>query len=719
MIRALFILLNAFFITVLSNTSVASSSASGAWEEFHQANQIIKARYIGFENIHGYEMNNGAMGYVSNNKLFYFDSTRARSGILVGDDHIPKGFSPLTVKEFYKHPPETAKSINNRESIQELPSDLFSSYINRSSSSNKTQSNKLKTQQVFKGNIPLVVVLVNYNDQAITYHKNHFQSTVFGDERSVASYYRDNSYGQINLIPANEDEGDLNDGFIEISVNQPHPNQSSVKRLPGIELLFNEMSKYINIHEYDQNSDGDISSTELAVIFVTAGYEASYSGSPTPKLWAHTGYQNISIQKKTFSRYSVVGEIHGSSKKSHPATRGIFAHELGHLIFNLPDLYPAVRTGQLHNWALMSKGSWGRQSGEKLGESPANMTGWSKNQVGFSKLKSIQSDAGWLKLTPSQSSNTYHHIWLDPYRHLESLILENRNDPGINRSGILLTRSNMWVFDKALLKQSPPLAPIWQGENAILEKVNSELTFGNKAKIHQVRKTTPDLHVKITAKKSEMGSFGFNEMPLSRKHYRQEMNRTIILGLKSFMGKASYADGVDVAFAEHTQVRGTAHIGLATSRENGDAKQWIAETTITGVPLKWHRAMFPSPVNIDAYEDLYIYVSYINASPQIDNGPANGLFFMSSNASPFRQAPFDFGIRLLASEVKNHSSDDFVVTNNEAPPTASSSTGGSSSGSSGGFLNFTILIFLLIVGLPYKEYLRYPNRFNLYRYPGS
>ena len=61
-------------------------------------------------------------------------------------------------------------------------------------------------------------------------------------------------------------------------------------------------------------------------------------------------------------------------------TCGVFAHEMGHAVFGLPDLYDTdYSSGGLGNWSLMAGGSWNGT----LGNSPAFPDAWSHAQMGY------------------------------------------------------------------------------------------------------------------------------------------------------------------------------------------------------------------------------------------------------------------------------------------------------------------------------------------------
>ena len=116
-----------------------------------------------------------------------------------------------------------------------------------------------------------------------------------------------------------------------------------------------------------------------------AGYEAAGSTS-TPNIWAHAwGGGGVSVAGKSVAHWALNGELNNSSVQ-HPM--GVIAHELGHSMCGLPDLYDTtyVNAG-MGNFSLMAGGSWGvdASSGEYYGGlTPVSLDAWSREYLGWS-----------------------------------------------------------------------------------------------------------------------------------------------------------------------------------------------------------------------------------------------------------------------------------------------------------------------------------------------
>ncbi|WP_428244303.1 M6 family metalloprotease domain-containing protein [Gynuella sp.] len=285
----------------------------------------------------------------------------------------------------------------------------------------RSTSNSIPSQ------VPLMMVMVDFSNQAFSTAQSDWQQTMFGEEGSVSSYYQWTSNNRFSFIDA---------GSRHVSLGMNHPDSGSdfaaAKTL--IKTALAALSSSVDFSLYDSNSDGRVSAQELALVFVVAGYENAYGGAsaPRPNIWAHQSYAGVTSDGVTLGSYVVVGELHGN----HSATIGIIAHELGHLVFNLPDLYDRDGSSQgIGSWGLMGAGVWNTAHG-KLGDSPARMLAWSREQTGFGDEVSADDADKNILLQPGQ----YVKIRLSSY---EALYLEQRDDSsfdaGLPGSGMLIS----------------------------------------------------------------------------------------------------------------------------------------------------------------------------------------------------------------------------------------------------------------------------------------
>lgn len=270
----------------------------------------------------------------------------------------------------------------------------------------------------------LLMVMVNFANRTRTYTPAYFQGKGFGASNSIRDYYLKASYNALDLQPAAESQETANDGMIEVTLAMNHPNDTDESQTIAAAVL-NAINPSINFAAFDTDGDEYVTSTELHLLFIIAGYEESYGvtcDEDTPCIWAHQWglvspllldgkYVGADSADGDFGGYAMFGEIHGD----HPATIGIMAHELGHNL-SWPDLYDTDYSSMgVGAWSIMGGGSWNGLS--QYGDSPALPDAW---------LKWYQ---GWITPTPAVDGQTYT---LDRANSVAEALLMGVNNNGVD-----------------------------------------------------------------------------------------------------------------------------------------------------------------------------------------------------------------------------------------------------------------------------------------------
>jgi immune inhibitor A len=226
----------------------------------------------------------------------------------------------------------------------------------------------------------VIVVLVGFAGAKMTGTAAHFQNLFFSTGRviptgSVREYYEEVSRGLVKL------QGDISGPFY-----LPHPasyyaNGSTGRgtALPNMQTMAADTLAAIGpraYKAYDNDGDGFVD----AFIIVHAGTGAEFTGSPND-LWS---------LKWTLRGAAYVGtdgtKVYGFLTVPEDAHIGVCAHELGHLLFKLPDLYDTSgRTSGIGRWCLMSGGAWNGTNGD----TPAHLSAWCKAQLGWAPINAI------------------------------------------------------------------------------------------------------------------------------------------------------------------------------------------------------------------------------------------------------------------------------------------------------------------------------------------
>ncbi|EKA5861387.1 M6 family metalloprotease domain-containing protein [Vibrio alginolyticus] len=296
---------------------------------------------------------------------------------------------------------------------------------------------------------PLLVVQVSFDDQAMVHD---FEQRVFNTNgQSVVDYFDKNSQGKFKVVPALESYGTANDGVIDVTVAQSHPNchSSSTDKTCTAKLnavfteAYQKLDPYFNLSAYDSNQNGTVEPSELSVMFIFAGGDRSTGVLNRPAIWPHKfSHNDVTLDGKKITDYCVFADY----QVDHQATLGVIVHELGHLMLGLPDLYARNSDASIGSWGVMGGGSWAQKPGDSYaGDTPVNMSAWSKHAAGF-VVPTVTHES---PAPISVNNDDVKLVYLDPYlkEFGPRIYLENRTFSGYDRAlaaeGILATSVNV------------------------------------------------------------------------------------------------------------------------------------------------------------------------------------------------------------------------------------------------------------------------------------
>jgi len=319
---------------------------------------------------------------------------------------------------------------------------------------------------------PVLAILLSYNDISFTNGVSVWGATLFGtNPHELNHYYNEVSLGAFALIPADENESTLQDGIISITLDKNHPDSGSANTIhPDLKQALEAADAYIDYAIYDTNNDAKISSDELAILFVVAGNEDAYSGDNASKgVWAHswcTQYTNTPVLDgvalmgcSSDGSFALFGERHNKNNDDHDATIGIIAHELGHSIFTLPDLYDTDgSSGGIGYFGMMGTGNWGSDGTDFAGNTPTHFCAWSKVTLGWI-IPELITKTNTLSVELYESASAVFNIFKLPVGINEYFLLENRNNSGYDRglypiAGIFNGGLAIWHIDESVISQN-------------------------------------------------------------------------------------------------------------------------------------------------------------------------------------------------------------------------------------------------------------------------
>jgi M6 family metalloprotease-like protein len=297
----------------------------------------------------------------------------------------------------------------------------------------------------------ILFILTEFTDRSGTYSEASFASFI---TNNIADYFDKASNGNVTLTPANESYGTADNGVVGwVNVGYAHPNSAGSTNDANRQMSKDAIiaaDPYIDFSAYDGNGDGYVDSDELAVVVIAAGYETSYDGgSYTPTVWGHQwtlGWGSVDSPLVDGVRvgdyhagtggYAQFGEVHQSNvSNSHQATMGIMVHELGHLIFGLPDLYDIDGSSEgVGAFCIMGAGSWGKANTDTYsGETPVLPGAWTKYNRGWVN-PSIGSGSTSIVATGSISVTETNSVYKLPTElPNEYFLVENRQPAGYDR----------------------------------------------------------------------------------------------------------------------------------------------------------------------------------------------------------------------------------------------------------------------------------------------
>jgi M6 family metalloprotease-like protein len=302
--------------------------------------------------------------------------------------------------------------------------------------------------------LPLLIVRIEFNDEMFSSSAAVWHDKIYGMAQGQLNHYNNEVlYGQYKYIEAVETEGTANDGIITVSLNENHPGDDSNELVTNqffLTRILNAISAadaFIDFSAYDKDGNNAISIDELQIMYLVAGGESATGVAPG--VWAHawslSGTNAVApthdgvklMEYATNGGYSRFGEKHFNVPNQHDATMGIIAHELGHAVFELPDLYDTDNTSEgIGLFGLMGGGSWGYQQGEDAGATPVHMTGWAKAKIGVVTPTVINADADFDALSTYTTGFNLYKV--ETGTAGEYFLLENRSILGYDRGLYLL-----------------------------------------------------------------------------------------------------------------------------------------------------------------------------------------------------------------------------------------------------------------------------------------
>jgi len=287
-------------------------------------------------------------------------------------------------------------------------------------------------------NYNAIAILVDFSDNVSQVTGSFFDNLMYGTGNgTVRHYYDEVTYGNLTVVTLNLPSSlgwlrapqtyayyvNSNNGF----GNYP---QNAQKLAEDVIALADPL---VDFSQYDNDGDGYVD----ALFIIHSGPGAEFTGNNND-IWSH--------KWATFSPQWVDG-VYAYIYSMEPEywqnpgdmTCGVYAHEMGHSVFGLPDVYDRDGSSRgLGRWSLMAGGSWNGS----LGNSPAHPDAWNRMQMGYVTPRNITTDTTGYSLPNIQNNQSMVRLWTQGNVGNQYFLVENRQrlgyDAALPQAGICI-----------------------------------------------------------------------------------------------------------------------------------------------------------------------------------------------------------------------------------------------------------------------------------------
>jgi len=272
----------------------------------------------------------------------------------------------------------------------------------------------------------ILAVCVDFSDRPFQTDPVIFDTLFFGKNKtnSIYNYLKEATYGKV-LITSPDPPSKIG----KVLANKTYAYYCGTTHGANMQELVGEivskLDPVINYAQYDIDGDKEVD----CLFIIHSGTGAERSGKDTD-IWSHASGISSQYRDGVYIRpYSTEPEYWD---RPGDMTCGVYAHEMGHAVFGLPDLYDinADNGGSngLGSWSIMAGGSWNGTNGD----TPAHFDGWSKARMGVLTPVNITADTTGFVFNPAEDEPAVYKIWRDGKPGKEYFILENRQLKGFD-----------------------------------------------------------------------------------------------------------------------------------------------------------------------------------------------------------------------------------------------------------------------------------------------
>ena len=265
-----------------------------------------------------------------------------------------------------------------------------------------------------RGQVRVLVVLVDFSDQPMTATPQHFTDLFFSTGKlphgSVREYFKEVSGGKVTITgevvgPFRMPLPLATYGGGGSGTENPAPNARTMAREAATQA-----DAVVDFKPYDNDRNGFVDA--FIVVHAGRGAEETLDGND---IWSHKwvfGGGALNADGTKVFAYLTVPE---------DCRIGVCAHELGHLLFGWPDFYDTDESSSgLGNWCLMAGGSWNGN-----GDIPAHPSAWCKASQEWVTIVN-RTTSGTLTIAEVKTGRKVYRLWKDGITAQEYFLVEHR-----------------------------------------------------------------------------------------------------------------------------------------------------------------------------------------------------------------------------------------------------------------------------------------------------
>ncbi len=278
-----------------------------------------------------------------------------------------------------------------------------------------------------KANFNAIAILVDFVDNTSSVSAGFFDTLLYGTGAgTLRDYWEEATYGNLTVVTLD----------LPSSLGWMRAPQTYAYYVNGAYGIYGDYPRnaqrlaedavwladpYVDFSDYDNDSDGFVD----ALFIIHAGQGAEYTGSVND-IWSHkwSTYNVPYVDGVYCYIYSMEAEYWGSPGDM---TCGVYAHEMGHAVFGLPDLYDYDYDSEgLGDWSLMAGGSWNGP----LGASPAHPDAYCRILTGAATATNLTSNLMGASIPAVENTPTIYRLWTNGVASTEYFLVENRRQTG-------------------------------------------------------------------------------------------------------------------------------------------------------------------------------------------------------------------------------------------------------------------------------------------------